>query len=210
MKQLRVYAELYGFGVIGVLHAGGHVGQEWAEYLDAGAERVAFFEPDPDTYIKLCALPRSAKTHLYLVNAALGSKQGKSTMYVSDNGGLSSSLLEPREHLRVSPVRFPSTIDVDVTTVDAWIDSRTSPAEQTFNVLNLDVQGYELEVLKGATSALLDVDAVRTEVNTVEMYKGCALVSDLDSFLGGKGFTRVETELYDGDTWGDALYVRKT
>ena len=50
-------------------------------------------------------------------------------------------------------------------------------------------------------------DAIYSEVNTQEVYKGGCLLSDLDLFLQSKGFTRVNISM-TGAGWGDALYVR--
>ena len=74
----------------------------------------------------------------------------------------------------------------------------------------MDVQGAELNVLLGASETLQHVDYIITEVNRAELYKNCALIEDLDYFLGKYGFERVE-EAWDRDNpvWGDALYIKK-
>lgn len=73
----------------------------------------------------------------------------------------------------------------------------------------MDVQGYEGEVLKGATETLKGIDVVYTEVNRGSTYKGNALIEEIDEMLSE--FTRVETYWPSPNwTWGDACYVRKT
>ena len=76
-----------------------------------------------------------------------------------------------------------------------------------YNFLNIDVQGYELEVLTGATKALSNIDAMIVEVNRDEMYEGCPMIQDIDDFLQGYKFTR-ELTYWQSTSWGDALYVR--
>ena len=49
---------------------------------------------------------------------------------------------------------------------------------------------------------------IYTEVNFEELYEDCALVNELDCFLGRKHFTRVTT-VDTGCGWGDALYQRE-
>ena len=71
----------------------------------------------------------------------------------------------------------------------------------------MDVQGYELEVLKGAAELLADIDYIHAEINRVELYEGCVMVSDLDMFL--QDFVRVNTEWWPGQDWGDAFYIRR-
>jgi hypothetical protein len=50
---------------------------------------------------------------------------------------------------------------------------------------------------------------IYTEVNTEHVYKDCALIGDIDEYLGRFGFTRVETNMYLNCGWGDAFYIRK-
>ena len=76
-----------------------------------------------------------------------------------------------------------------------------------YNFINIDVQGYELEVFKGSSQILKNVDYIMTEVNKSEVYKNCAMVEDLDNFLSKFNFKRVETT-WDGITWGDAFYIK--
>ena len=53
------------------------------------------------------------------------------------------------------------------------------------------MQGYELEVFKGATKTLESIDLILAEINKEEMYKDCARVEDLDNYLQGFGFERI-------------------
>lgn len=75
-----------------------------------------------------------------------------------------------------------------------------------YNLINMDTEGYELEVLKGATETLKYIDYIYIEVAQIELQKGRAMVWEVDEFL--KDFDRVETQWTDRG-WGDALYIRK-
>ena len=72
----------------------------------------------------------------------------------------------------------------------------------------MDVQGYELEVLKGSKETMKHVDYVYCEVNRDEVYENNAYVEELDAFLSDYGLTRVETS-WEGQIWGDALYIKE-
>ena len=73
----------------------------------------------------------------------------------------------------------------------------------------MDVQGYELEVLKGGAKILEQVDYVYCEVNRAEVYENNAMIYEIDEFLEGFDMVRKETD-WGGQIWGDALYVRKS
>ncbi|QQE12449.1 FkbM family methyltransferase [Planctomycetota bacterium] len=53
------------------------------------------------------------------------------------------------------------------------------------HILKLDLQGYELQALKGARELLENrqISAIYTEVNFMPFYEGSALFSDIDQFL---------------------------
>jgi hypothetical protein len=76
------------------------------------------------------------------------------------------------------------------------------------NFLNLDIQGVELKALKGMEEYLNTVDYIYTEVNTDYVYVDCCLMSELDEYLGGFGFKRVETSMCGNTGWGDAFYIK--
>ena len=193
------------YPIKGVIHIGAFAGEELNSYRKLGLSNTVMFEPQPSLYNLVKERCIDEET---IHNVALGSERGTKDMYVSwreggvQNGsGASSSLLKPKQHLEDHPeVTFPEIINVEVHTLDDYYDDR-------FNFLNIDVQGYELEVLKGGIRTLANIDAMILEVNKTEVYEGCPLVEDLDEFLEGFDFSRVTTA-WQTDSWGDAVYAR--
>ena len=53
------------------------------------------------------------------------------------------------------------------------------------DLLKLDVQGYELEILKGAKDILKRTSLIITEVSLIEVYKDCPLVSKIVEYFDG-------------------------
>ena len=89
---------------------------------------------------------------------------------------------------------------------------------EKFNNLNidsvdflvLDVQGFELEVLKGFSHKLKNVKFVFAEVNRDQLYEDNVLVRDLDKYLKNYEFIRIWTSWRPADMpWGDAFYIKK-
>ncbi len=187
----------------GVLHVGGHHGQEAQFYLQAKVPRVIFFEPCTKAYTKLVNHIQ-AMEGMTAMQVALGEAAGVAQINVETaNKGMSNSLLTPKEHLDHYPdIIFPDKEEVKVIT----LDSIRHITGDRFNTLVMDVQGYEGWVLRGGRETLKNINYVYTEVNTKELYEGCTMLYELDSLL--HEFDRVETKMTNHG-WGDAIYVRK-
>ena len=54
--------------------------------------------------------------------------------------------------------------------------------------IKLDVQGYELEVLRGASQILEQAQAVLMEVSLIEINRGAPLMAEVVGFMADKGF----------------------
>jgi len=192
----------YNMNIKGIIHVGAHYGEEISEYIDNGIQDIILFEPLVENFDVLSKKVKTLNANIEGHQVALGSKKGDATMYVSDNEKQSSSVLKPKVHLTHHPhVKFPSTEEVEVHLLDDY-------NSKDYNFINMDVQGYELEVLKGGTKTLEHVDYVYCEVNRDEVYENNAYVEELDEFLSGYNMKRVETD-WAGDIWGDALYIRE-
>lgn len=202
--------EKYNLKIDGILHIGAHFGEEYETYLSNNIKNLIFFEPVPVTFEKL---KEKLDGKAILVNTALGNSEGKITMNVETaNNGQSSSILKPALHLLQYPhIKFEDIVEVNITTLDNFMTSLNSNEFigeiPKYNMINIDVQGYELEVFKGATNVLNHINLVYAEVNRDELYKNCVQVDELDAFLGTFGFKRGVTS-WNGITFGDALYLK--
>ena len=192
----------YNMNIKGVIHIGAHYGEEHNTYKNANIKNVVYFEPLIKNFNVLKELVKDGSL---LYNYALGNEEKIVEMYVeSANNGQSSSILKPEKHLIQYPhILFEEKEIVKMKKLDS-IDIEFS----LYNMINIDVQGYELEVFKGSIDMIHNIDYIITEVNRDEVYQNCTRIESLDNFLLFYGFTRVETT-WDGGTWGDALYIKK-
>jgi FkbM family methyltransferase len=202
--DLKTVKEKYDMKITGVLHIGAHFGQEFDIYESLGIKNTIFFEPLPHVFREL---NKKLEGKSVLYETALGNTVGKVEMFVeSNNQGMSSSILEPGIHTQQYPhIVFNNKVTVPITKLDLVMETHN---KTDYNFICIDVQGYELEVLKGADESLNNIDYIISEVNRAEVYKNCTKVSELDKFLGEYGFVRKETD-WVGQTWGDALYIKE-
>lgn len=200
--DLEELVQKYQVKIKGLIHVGAHYGQEYKIYQKLGIARLIFFEP-------LVQNLEILKTHVdkkaKLFQLALGNENKKVKMYVeSANNGMSSSILKPQKHLEQYPqIVFDQEEIVEMVRLDDFLSEK-----ENYNFLTIDVQGYELEVLKGSRETLNNISGILTEVNRDELYSNCVRVEQLDNFLKNLDFYRVETN-WEGGTWGDAFYLKK-
>lgn len=196
----------HNLNITGAITIGADEGQEIPFYKDHNIKNLAFFEPRTEAYEKLVhnivqSFDKSYKVHVY--NVGLGETEGVLPMHTA-GGGQSSSFLKPKLHLEKHPeivFRDDMIYDFSVKTLDSF---NFGPE---FNYINLDVQGFELKVLKGGQKTLNNIIALNTEINLIELYEGCVLVDELSEFLSGFGFSCVEKQVTEWG-WGDALYLK--
>lgn len=139
--------------------------------------------------------------------ALLGAEDGLEVEFIEMDGGTGSSVFEER-----SPFRSREKIKKRVRTLDV-IASEKSFSEADF--LKLDVQGYELEVLKGAKNVLANTEVALIECSFIPSNRGCPLVAEVIQFMVDNGFRPVDfcsqIRRLDGALWQtDMLFIRST
>jgi len=164
------------------------------------------FEPVDELYARLKGNSNSYK-NITCYKLALADRNGNMDFHVSGGGSdASSSLLEPFDHLKDHPdTFFKRKINVVARTLDTWADENNI---EKVDMLWLDMQGFELQMLKASEIILNMVSVIHTEVSTRETYKGVPLYDDLRSFLEAKGFSVKIEALPTGWDMGNVLFVK--
>lgn len=151
--------------------------------------RIISFEPLQAPYDQL-RRKASADGNWEALQYAVGGSGGEVQINVSGNAGLSSSVLPMLEaHTNVAPQsRYVRTETVRQECLDVLLgDLGVGSGVRTF--LKLDVQGYEREVLQGA-SRLLDSGAIvgmQLELSLVPLYSGAMSYREALDFADGLG-----------------------
>lgn len=174
--------------------------------------RIIAFEPLPgpaEKFRRVFAGDRRVVLH----QCALGAASGTAEMHVS--GRDDSSSLLPITPLQSS--MFPGTAECGRQTVQVQrLDEILTAADlEPPALLKLDVQGYELEALRGCGGLLRCFAHVYAECSFVEFYQGQALAEEVFGFLEGCGFDRptpqnLEVSSAGAPIVGDFLFQRRT
>lgn len=140
---------------------------------------IVSFEPLPGPFAALQAWAK-ADGNATAINCALGEAEAVLPIHSHINHSASSSMLVPAaEGLATFPqMTRQELVDVPVHRLDAALAGIGRPAGPSA-LLKLDVQGFELEVLRGAPVTLGAVGAMISEVNVDPIYVGQAAFRDL-------------------------------
>lgn len=168
----------------GVLHVGAHKGQE-AEFYNQHSASVLWIEANPELYESLAEQLANFPNQKAVV-ALLGDENKESVQFhLSSNNSLSSSIYEFGSELGWENLSMTNTLNLPMVRLDSLLNEREV---SNFPHWVLDVQGSELNVIKGSGNLLRQCQSIYTEVSTREVYKGGVLFHELKEFLNNNGF----------------------
>jgi FkbM family methyltransferase len=189
-----------------ILHIGADECQERDEYNKNGFpnKNIFWIEGNSKTVDRI----KISNSNINIYDGLVSDKDNDEVEFIITNNNQSSSILELEEHLNAHPGIYETdrykkkTITVDTLMNTLGIDMGL------IEFINIDIQGAELLALKGMKKVLRFAKYLYLEVNIRHLYKNCALITEIDSFLTEYGFERKETDITPWG-WGDAIYVKK-
>lgn len=169
------------------------------------------FEPIPGTF-ELLKKESQGCSGIEIRNMALGNDVKSLDIHLAARI-TSSSLLDIKKNLDndfwAKNLKEEGVVSVSMSKLDLEI-----PADKMVNILKMDVQGFELEVLRGAVQTLIRTAIVLVEMQNHDLYVGAPRYYDIDLFLRDQSFElydmipsiRQDRKIYE---W-DAIYVNKS
>jgi len=174
-----------------VFDVGGNLGQ----YHDLLREDVGFegwilsFEP-VGKYVKILQARSASDVRWQVFDFALGSADDVATINITKSPGL-NSFLEPRTDVVQgywSADEVSGTEQVRIRMLDGIFQGLRSEHGFRAPYLKLDTQGFDLEVLKGASHSLREFRALQTEASIKPLYQGMPDYRDVIEYLARAGF----------------------
>jgi FkbM family methyltransferase len=176
-----------------VLDVGASVG-EYAEALrrNGYGGRIVSLEPLTTAFAELERRARD-DAHWECRQLALGDSQGFRTINVAGNLVSSSFLAMTSRHVASAPdSTYVGREEVQITRLDSLRGDLFDARDKIY--LKLDVQGFELPVMRGARLALPQVRAVEAELSLVTLYEGQELLPEVVASFRESGFVLVALE----------------
>lgn len=175
--------------------------------------KIYSFEPYSRSF-EILLTKAQQNSNIIPINCALSSSNVELNLYI--NAQDSANSLSPTEEMGKKyqswQTETVSTEIVQVLTLNSW-GKQNSLKE--IEVLKLDVQGFELNVLKGAQDYLKSsVRLIYTEIEFVKIYRDNCLYFELENFLRQNDFELFQlynlTSGGDGQLiTGDAIFIKR-
>ncbi|MEK6780169.1 MAG: FkbM family methyltransferase [Bacteroidota bacterium] len=186
-EDLLLQTILKHFKITTVIDVGANEGQYALGLISNGFKGKIFsFEPIAIIFHKLS---KAAERHngWSTFNLGIGEKEDEISINVSENF-VSSSILEINQTsiAAESKSRFTHQERIRMTSLDSFFANVNIIHEDT--LLKLDIQGFELNALRGAKKSLPWIKVIQIELSFVQLYKGSPLFQEVTDFLKKEGF----------------------
>lgn len=171
-----------------VVDVGANIGQYAMLAREVGYEGlIVSFEAQSAVQARLLERARHDPRWIVAPPVALGSENGTIEINVSANS-VSSSVLPMRDiHRETAPdSAYVGKETVKLQRLDDLLPSLLSLSGDVF--LKIDTQGYEREVLKGASGILGRISAVQLELSLVPLYDEAPTLTDMLEFMQDLGY----------------------
>lgn len=173
-----------------ILDIGAHHGQ-FALISKYIFENVKIYSFDPlkssrDKYNKIL----EPKDGCFFFNTAIGNKNGFKKINISKKSDSSSILEITNKQIKI--FRNTEKIKEEKIKIQKLHNCINEKKLITPCLMKIDVQGYELEVLKGSEKLLENFDYLYIECSFIELYKGQPLYTEIIKWLKSKNFSYVK------------------
>lgn len=154
-----------------VLDIGANIGSYSKVVLEETHHNVVAFEPLSEAYSYLKALETKYGDRILTENFGIGDKNTVSTIYYSKDALSHASF--SKEVQEISYLKKDSKIEdkIEIKTLDSYLLEK--PLNLEVVLLKIDVEGFEEEVLKGASNMLMNPKPkmIQIEYNLHQLYK---------------------------------------
>jgi FkbM family methyltransferase len=179
-----------------VLDVGAHHGWFFHCWLDwCPQAEVHAFEPTLESFERMRAL-YGDDPRVHLTMAGVGAARGELTLNILEGSQVSNSFLAPDRATWESVDYHTGAIrtrSVPVVTLD---DYAREHGLSRAHLLKIDVQGFELEVLRGARDLLLRTDYVFVESGIRRLYEGAPSFAETFLAMEAAGFHLVDLRVW--------------
>lgn len=175
-----------GYDINGIIHIGTNDWYEYPFYKKMGIDNLIGFEPLPE------AVERARKRFpgVVVYQVALGNIDGELDLLVASGDGQSSSFLDltPEYSKEFPDIELIKMQGVKVKKFTTWLNDTPNFKFYDYDTVVIDVEGFELEVLKGMGETIRYFKFLNIECSGEPTYKNGPTAREIIDYLETKGF----------------------
>ena len=195
----------YSIGTDTLIHVGAHLVQEARTYDSHKFKKVIWVEALPEVVLSAKAILEEYRNQEIIQGICWSEAELNIPFHVS-KGLFSSSALSMKWH----KILWPGSNSVETLVLRTTTLNHLASDEQDISLINIDVQGAELQVLKGGILSLQKCDYIFLEIAVKELYRDQPLFLEIDNFLKENGFALLEYEINPETGDGSSFYGNKS
>ena len=188
LKQLHYrYASSFFSPNPVIVHAGTHLGEECIDKYSKmfQGSTIFTFEPCLKSYnFSKQRIISEGVRNMHIYNVGLSDTNSVSKLLLSEKSNTHSLFTKNPVDMYTHP-QTGETENIQLITLNSWC-KENNVTEIDF--LSLNIEGNELNALKGAMDILPNTKVIFLEVNHCEIWTGCAMSKDIDDFLVHNNF----------------------
>jgi len=184
--RLKHFLTYYGINL--VLDVGANIGQYSSLLREIGYKsQIVSFEPVALTYSHLKSSAQRDKLWQIAPRSAIGNQDGEIEINISANSVSSSVVQMLDSHRNAAPKSiYADTEIVPVHRLDTIAKDHLKNNTSAF--LKVDVQGFEKQVLEGATGILPWIKGIELELSMIPLYQDQLLYGEMIQYLENLGY----------------------
>ena len=202
------------FNINTLFDVGANIGQYAFKMRSIGYQKkIISFEPLKSAFegLKKAALN---DPNWLVNNYALGDEDTTSTINIANNSYSSSILNMLPAHLSSAPEsKYVATEEIEIKKIDSIFSTFCAKEESV--MMKIDTQGYEKNVLEGATESLHKIKIIQLEMSIAPLYENEMTYLEMIKYLDNKGYQlfNLENGFTDSTTGQlrqvDGIFVQK-
>ena len=171
----------------------GYWTKEFLEVFQNAAILMIEAQESKEAYLK--KIVRNNKNVTYSI-ALLSGEDDKKVIFNENETGSQINVMATEDQMLAGNNRTTLTIDTLLTKLNYPMP----------NFLKIDVQGHEIEVLKGASKSLATVEVCLLEVTLISFGDGSPLISELINFMDSLNFQMYDVSQFIRRPFDRAMY----
>ncbi|MGC9527237.1 MAG: FkbM family methyltransferase, partial [Limnospira sp.] len=173
----------------GIVYVGAGDGRSLKRFANFEAAKILLIEANPETCERL-TITLGDQQNIQIVPMAIATENGSATLHITNIESHSSTL-----NFTGYKTLYPNLIETHKITIEKrnldTLLSELNLSPEDFNILFLDIQGAELNALKGASQLLDHIDAIYTTTSEEQLFQKGATLEQVNAFLNEHYFTPV-------------------